>query len=49
MSPPASAISSTVCSGVVRHLVRSVGRLVPSGRRQRLLFGRGNYRLDWLV
>ena len=24
-------------------------RLVRSGWRQRLLFGRGNYRLDWLV
>lgn len=34
---------------LIRHLVRSVGRLVRSGRRQRLLFGRGNYRLDWLV
>lgn len=34
---------------LIRHLVRSVGRLLRSGRRQRLLFGRGNYRLDWLV
>ena len=27
--------------------VRTRQGLVRSGRRQRLLFGRGNYRLDW--
>ena len=34
---------------LIRHMVRTVAQLVPSGRRQSLLFGRDNRRLDWLL
>ena len=33
---------------LIRHLVRTVARLVRSGRRWRLDFARTNFRLDWL-
>ena len=34
---------------LIRHFVCTVGRVVRSGRRQKLLLGRGNLRLDWLL
>ena len=34
---------------LIRHCVRTVGRVAQSGRRQKLLPGRGNLRLDWLL
>ena len=34
---------------LIRHFVRSAGRLCKSGRHLKLLFGRCNYRLDWLL
>ena len=34
---------------LIRHFVRNAGRLCKSGRSLKLLFGRYNHRLDWLM
>ncbi len=34
---------------LIRHFVRSVGQLQNRGRGRKLLFGRCNYRLGWLL
>jgi len=34
---------------LIRYLIRTVARLVSSGRRWRLDFAKTNYRLDWLL
>ena len=34
---------------LIRHLVRTVARLVHTGKRRRLDFAKSNFRLDWLL
>ena len=34
---------------LIRHLIRTVARLVHTGRRKRLDFAKSNFRLDWLL